>query len=72
MPTEVIGFGRCTPFGSSGGGDWFVLADDGAVWMLPPSPIHDGRYEPGPVPISRVAGSVREFVEIVLATARDV
>lgn len=69
VPTEIDGFGPCIPFGSSGGGDWFVLSADGSVWMLPPSTIRDGRYEPGPVAITQVAPSVRGLVEAILAAA---
>ncbi|WP_133867211.1 hypothetical protein [Ilumatobacter fluminis] len=69
VPTEIDGFGPCTPFGSSGGGDWFVLSADGSVWMLPPSTIRNGHYEPGPVAITQVAPSIRGFVEVILAAA---
>lgn len=69
VPTEIDELGPCTPFGSTGGGDWFVLSADGSVWVLPPSTIRDGRYEPGPVAIAQLAPSVRGFVEAILAAA---
>ncbi len=55
------------PFGSTGGGDLFVIScDSGNVLLLPPNLISNGYYDGRNVRVSQVADSVSRFVQRLL------
>ncbi|MDB5342829.1 MAG: hypothetical protein JWP89_1206 [Schlesneria sp.] len=54
------------PFGSTGGGGLFVVGCDlGNVMLLPPGPLHDGRYCGIGQNVKHVAATVPIFVDLL-------
>jgi hypothetical protein len=59
------------PIGSTGGGALFVVdCEHGSVLLLPPGPLHDGRYDGTRAMIKVVAESVPRFLEALLDDVR--
>lgn len=58
------------PLGSTGGGSLFVVEqDDGRVLLLPPGPLHEGRYDGRHTKTRVVAEDIPHFVEKVIDDA---
>jgi len=55
------------PFGSTGGGDLFVVdCESGGILLLPPGPLKAGLYDARKANVRKIAGSISEFMELLL------
>jgi hypothetical protein len=55
-------------FGSTGGGDLFVVrCENGTILLLPPGPLKDGQYDGRGRRVKEVAKTIQQFLVLLLA-----
>jgi hypothetical protein len=66
LETEI----QVLPIGSTGGGDLFVVErESGRVLILPPGPLHEGRYDGRHTKVRVIAEDISRFLDRLLDDA---